>query len=680
MAAAIAPALSPAVVTKVFVDDSFGDFAGGELKTATVKFDGTVVAPPSRSTIGTFDAEIVWDFVREDGKLYAVTGHDGRLFVLDEKKGEPELIHEFDDPGLYSIAVDRKGSLFVGASPSGVIWRLRDRKTPEIFSETGARFIWKMLPQRDGSLVVATGSDGLVMKVDDSGTTSTLATLPKVKNVLDLVEDGDGGFIAGTQERGMAAHITKGGKVRVIVDSEQDEVRRVLRREDDTVYLAVNGRRSPGDKFLKPGGNAGDGKPRDAAFILEARPDGFVYEFFTSPQTPIHDMAFDQEGNIIVSAGTSGILYSVNARGERDLLAKFDEEVISRLITGAKGEVLAGTGATATIQRMNLAERVEGSFLSRVFGAPAVASWGRLYLSGSGTGVSLRTRSGNTDAPDDTWSDWSTELKFTDGSAAIASNPARFLQYEAKLPAPGKNNNPALDIVKVYYAEANQPPIITSISTEAMLPRGMKKEEAKGMPMAASASGPVIVNPNMNSQMTEIRWAAADPNADELRYTVEFAPLGSERWVIIVEDHNTGTYPWNTAGVGDGTYRIRVTASDAPGNPAGSERTAQLVSSHIIVDNTPPVIAEIATTRDGKKGVMVSFTATDATSPLASAAWRADLGLWNALIPADRIFDHRTESFAFTVVDKDAEEGTVITVLLTDVGGNTAMRSVTLGK
>src|SRR5690606_6663922 len=104
------------------------------------------------------------------------------------------------------------------------------------------------------------------------------------------------------------------------------------------------------------------------------------------------------------------ILYSINERGERDLLTKFDEEVISRLVPGDKGEVLVGTGATATIQHLDTEARAEGVFLSRVFGAAAVASWGRLYLSGAGDGMTVRTRSGNTDTPDETWSDWSANV------------------------------------------------------------------------------------------------------------------------------------------------------------------------------------------------------------------------------------------------------------------------------
>ena len=47
---------------------------------------------------------------------------------------------------------------------------------------------------------------------------------------------------------------------------------------------------------------------------------------------------------------------------------------------------------------------------------------------------------------------------------------------------------------------------------------------------------------------------------------------------------------WDTHGLPDGRYRIRVTASDQGGNALGEEATASVVSPAFVVDNTAPLV------------------------------------------------------------------------------------------
>ena len=66
-----------------------------------------------------------------------------------------------------------------------------------------------------------------------------------------------------------------------------------------------------------------------------------------------------------------------------------------------------------------------------------MATWGLIRWEGAGS-VALFTRSGNTEKPDDSWSDWAGPYTRKEGDA-IKSPPARFLQWRAVLSRPASS-------------------------------------------------------------------------------------------------------------------------------------------------------------------------------------------------------------------------------------------------
>ena len=76
------------------------------------------------------------------------------------------------------------------------------------------------------------------------------------------------------------------------------------------------------------------------------------------------------------------------------------------------------------------AASAQGTWESPAFDAGSIARWGKLRWQGNNDGgsVALRTRSGNSLRPDETWSDWSEPLRDSSG-IQIPSPNARFLQF-----------------------------------------------------------------------------------------------------------------------------------------------------------------------------------------------------------------------------------------------------------
>src|SRR5438874_1803058 len=66
-----------------------------------------------------------------------------------------------------------------------------------------------------------------------------------------------------------------------------------------------------------------------------------------------------------------------------------------------------------------------------------------------------------------------------------------------------------------------------------------------------------------------ITWEATDTNNDPLEYVLYFRSGTRGPWILMQDKLKEATYQWDTRGVPDGRYQVRVVASDAKANPRG---------------------------------------------------------------------------------------------------------------
>lgn len=689
LAALLLAAAAPlsAAVTEVFVDDAVPDFRGGDVTTSTLTWDGFVSAPARRALLAKLEADIVWDAAPAgEGRYYIASGHEGALFELSGKN--VKVLHKFEEPAVYAISVQKDGSLLAATSPGGRVYRFaKPGEAPKLFAETGQGLVWKLLPRPDGSVFAATGPEGRIVKIDTNGTTSTLARIEDTVNILDIIDDGPDAILAATQGKGLVARVKNDGTIFIMADSEQEEVRRLARRPDGTVIAAVNGVRSPGDRFFKrvpqtnPSGEKREPKPRDVSFVFSIFPDGYADELWPSPEVPIHDIALTDEGNLLVASGNKGSLYSIDPLGRTDVLGGSVEKILSRITPSGKGAFLLGTGDAATLQEIRPAESMPGTFESRVHNVKGSARWGRLNVlmpSAANGGIRVATRSGNTTKADKTWSPWSEWQDVASGTAEINSPTGRFIQYRLALDPASDGQSTRVDAVRLFYRQMNQKPVVTSFEIKATEP---PKEAAKGgrggAPGSLLKTGPVFVDPDMNQRSLDITWKAEDANGDTLVYQLFIQKSGTDRWIALGEEQSGTAYKLDTRGIPDGLHRFRIEARDYKNNPAGEERIGDAVSGFQTIDNTMPEIIRFEAT-PATSGRLVSIKAQDSATNIVAAAWRTDADDWNFLNTVDGIFDDRAELFEFTLPADHAKPGTVLTVLVTDDGGNTAVRSLNL--
>jgi hypothetical protein len=154
------------------------------------------------------------------------------------------------------------------------------------------------------------------------------------------------------------------------------------------------------------------------------------------------------------------------------------------------------------------------------------------------------------------------------------------------------------------------------------------------------------------------RWIAVDDNGDSLIYTVEIRGAAETEWKLLKDKVRERYLSWDSTAFPDGEYRLRVTASDLPGNTKEDALSGRLESEVFIIDNTPPRITGLAGTRNTNR-IDVRWQATDALSVINKAEYSVDGGDWTVVDPVTKLSDSRQLSYALTLMDVAPGEHTI---------------------
>src|SRR6185503_14051082 len=116
----------------------------------------------------------------------------------------------------------------------------------------------------------------------------------------------------------------------------------------------------------------------------------------------------------------------------------------------------------------------------------------------------------------------------------------------------------------VGFREGELTPRMESVTQT--LPGGQKVEYS--MP---SASTPKQLRdlPMWALGLRTLQWRGSDPNGDALTYRVDVRSEGGHDWIEVGKDLSNSTFTWDTRGLPDRRYRIRVIARDRAGNALG---------------------------------------------------------------------------------------------------------------
>jgi hypothetical protein len=164
-------------------------------------------------------------------------------------------------------------------------------------------------------------------------------------------------------------------------------------------------------------------------------------------------------------------------------------------------------------------------------------------------------------------------------------------------------------------------------------------------------------------------WKAEDDNDDRLQFDVLYRREGETSWKTLHRGLTDPIFVWDTTSVPDGTYFVKVSASDAQSNSPGAALVGELESVSFDIDNTAPRIELQPATRAGAR-TTITFSVRDDQSPVERVEYSLDASRWRLAYPKDGIADSRREDFEIRLDDTEAARSVIIRA--TDAMNNVA--------
>ena len=694
---------------------TLNDFLRGEVENLSVDGHGRLVLGPAAELVADTTAPFLWAMaVAPDGMIYVGSGNEGKIFKIDAA-GKAATFFDSTELEVHALALAPDGSLFAATSPEGRIYKVDRNGTGTPFFDPDDKYIWSLALDPQGNLYAGTGEKGLIYKISPDGKGAAFYST-KATHVIALAFDRNGQLLAGTEGPGRLFRVDSAGKAFLLLDSTHQEIRAIRLDPSGNIYLAaLTGRTtstsqppapSPADPpspsarepvptvttevtaiavVDSPGASVGSSEPParedrrgGRGAIYRIRPDGLWDILWESAEDSPYDLAIDAAGALIVGTGRSGKLYSLNGDPTTaTLLMQASAQQVTGFARDSKGNIIYATSNPGKIFRLSSQRAAEGTYTSLVRDAQTVADWGTLTWRASvpaGGRVDIFTRSGNTGTPDDTWSAWSGPYSTASGEE-IKSPNARYLQWKAVLA--GKPNTPVLTSVSAAYVQRNLRPKVTSLTVH---PAGtvFQKPYPTGDPDIAgfddqapdrrilSATG----NPGTSSSSSLGRrayqrglqtfvWRAEDANDDELQYEILYRREGETGWKSLKSELDEAIFVWDTTSVPNGTYVVKVVASDQAANTPGAALEGELESSAFDIDNGPPAVI-VNSARPANGRTTIQFDVRDDWSTISKVEYSLDAQRWQVIYPRDGIFDGRTEQFELTLDNGEAAKGLII--------------------
>jgi hypothetical protein len=693
------------------------DFLRGDVDQLSVDEHGRLTLGPSVTRIHDAGAPFVWAALpMPDGSTFLGTGNDGKVIRVD-RSGAGSVFFDSGEMEVHALAPAPGGAIYVGTSPDGRIYRVDAKGQATAFFDPEDKYIWALAVDRQGNVFAATGDKGIVYRITPDGKGARFFST-KAMHAVSLALDAGNQLLVGTGSPGRVFRVDAAGKGFLLLDTTYTEIHALRLDPKGVIYAAAQSSRpsqggditpdvitpppapaipnvsteitsiavidvpvSAQSSSISAGRTDSRGGPTGA--IYRVQPDGLWDELWSSRDDAPYDVAIDNDGGVLVATGPKGKLFRLFGEPVRTVLVTRVAAQQATAFARTADRTFVATANPGLLMALSPTRATRGTFESDVKDARLVSTWGTMAWRAavpSGARVELFTRSGNTKTPDDAWSDWAGPYASADGSL-ITSPKARYLQWRAVLT--GQGESPVLTSVTSAYQQRNVRPQVTAITVH---PPGVvfqkpfssgeteiagleddspdKRAQASG---GANSGGPSLGRRIYQKGLQTFVWRADDDNGDELTYDVFYRREGETTWRPLKTQLRETLLVWDTSSVPNGTYVLRVLASDAKSNPAATALGGDLESNSFEVDNVAPTVSMGAIGRDGTRFVVVADV-RDTDSVVTRVEYSVDAQRWQLAFPRDGILDGRQESFEIRL-DADAA-GRTLVVRATDALGN----------
>jgi hypothetical protein len=696
------------------------EFEKGEPKGVAISPEGAMRLSPRLDTLFEAGQPYLWALARDaKGNLYAAGGNDGVVYRI-AAGGRSEVFFRADEPEVHALAVDAAGNVYAGTAPRARVYKVGPDGRRAWTCDTGEQYVWTLAFDRQGTLYAGTGVEGRILKIDAQGKARTFFDSAET-HVRALLPEPDGSLLAGTDGHGLVFRVSPRGEGFVLYDAPLNEIVALARTPDGALYAAAageSGRAAPPARPAAPPAAPPAPAPQPPADGTPPQPppqsqppppapdgpqppvpeqrvpigmegrlyaisaDGYAREIWSGQQEAILSLAPGPDGIVYLGSSAQGKVYALDRSERLSEAARVGSSQVTAMLPVPSGDVLLAGSNFGTVYRLGAGHAASGSYESRVHDARSFATWGRIAWRADvprGTTLTLQSRCGNTETPDRTWSDWTTLASDARGSLPTCTG-SRFLQWRAELATKDAGATPVLREVSVTYLPKNLPPEIRKIEVQAPgvafqeMP-GQTASPTDGRPTNTSETEPARRRARPQSRRgfepgaRSLTWQGSDPNDDDLVYDVFYRAIDETAWKQVRSRIDEEFVTLDGFALPDGTYIVRVVASDAPSNPAAEALTAEKLSDHFDVDNTPPRIEGLRAQVEGDR-VRLTFAAIDAFNIVREVAVSVDAGEWAPAQPLDGLNDGPEERFEIVLGPLARGEHSVV-ARATDAAGNT---------
>ena len=693
----ITPTLTRAGDPAVWEMSSRVELLKGEAHGVSVTDNGTLMLAPRFDQLFNSEQPYIWSTATDAaGNIYLGTGHDGKIFRVSSD-GKGSLLTKISEIDVTALIAGRDGAIYAGSSPDGKVYRITPDGKAEVFFDPHEKYIWSLAMFPDGSLAIGTGDKGKLYRVKTAGAKAEASLLfaTNQTHVMSLAVTKQGELVAGTDPGGLVLRVSPEGKAFALYDAPLREIHALTSGADGSIYVLALGEAAATVRATAAGTPAADASAAAATAVEEAGaqaaaqptptprsrndltgaksavlrilPDGGTDILWNSNSITAFAVAPAPQGGVLVGTSDKGRIFLISDDGRDTLLLQSTEGQISSLTTRGS-DVFAASSNQGKLFHFGREAVSEGDYESPVRDAKLVASWGRIWWRGRGP-IQLQTRTGNSERPDATWSDWSVSYREAEGSQ-VASPRARFIQWRALLRTNGvaRAGEPVLEDVSLAYQPRNVAPEILGIT---VLPPGVALQQQIQIPsdpnIEATGLDPALfgavaqIQPRRLFQRgaRSLQWQAEDRNGDTLEYAVYYRSLNEGTFRLLKDHLRENFYTVDGASLADGRYLFRVVASDAPDNPTGSALSGERISDPVDIDNTPPVIRLFGSPQIAADHLRAVFDVEDATGRIKRADVSVDGGPWHEVFPDDGIADSAKERYSLDLTITGDGEHTV---------------------
>jgi hypothetical protein len=467
-------------------DRSFGDM---DFSGAAVNQDGQLVAGLTSVPIGPTGPEIFWRVVADgEGGFYTGTGHGGEVYHTTAA-GKSSLLASLDCTEIFSLLPLPDGDLLVGSGPEGVLYRVQPSGENESLGTVEGGYIWHMSWDAEGKTVwMATGSPAGLWRFDLSSDEMVQVLELPAQNALAVhVLDG-GAVLVSTQGPGLVYNYSGGDEAELVFETEQDEARQFIEGPENTIFLlALESGAQDVPNLMNPASGQSTNVPPSLMPLLVANQADAVepaalYQLteagqmipYWSGSIPVLTVAWSERwgwlagGAMEPNADESVLRRLSPPSGAHEIARWAGGDVLDILVPdNSEDNLVIGQAHPGAVVGLGAHKNSPRYALSQVLDGKGPVKWGRLSWRGTGQDGSPMW-SVRTGNKEEPDESWSQWSKpWTEEDHALAVSQSRYLQWRVDLPI-SEPGVPGWRVTDVSLSawQDNQAPVISDFQLE----------------------------------------------------------------------------------------------------------------------------------------------------------------------------------------------------------------------